>query len=163
MVRNAAGTAKSAGRYSSVPKTVLGTTANIADTTDTPDTSAPTITPAMAPGAVSPRHQMPRTSSGQNVAAATANTSGTVMAKSSRVTDSASAIGATMPSTAASRNRCRRPRSTSVNSTPARLTSSPDDVARNAAAAPAATSAASSQPPQFSPRAAVGSSNTAAS
>ena len=50
-----------------------------------------------------------------------------------------------------------------MNSTPARLTTSPDDVDRNAAAAPAATRPPSSQAVQPRPSAAAGTSSTAAS
>ena len=43
-----------------------------------PDDAPPTTSPAIAPTAVSPRHQIPRTSSGHSVDAATANASPTL-------------------------------------------------------------------------------------
>ena len=94
------------------------------------------------PRAVSPRHQMPSTSSGHSVDAATANTSPTLRDNSRAEAASDSGIGTRPPTTAATRKSRTRPRSTSVANAPAMLTSSPDEVARNAAIAPAATSAA---------------------
>src|SRR5690606_1267392 len=79
------------------------------------------------------------------------------------ITERASPSGTMIDSTAASRKSLHRPFITSVNRTPARLTTSPLDVDRNAAAAPAATSPPSSHPAQFCPSTAVGTSSTAAS
>ncbi len=62
------------------------------------------------------------------------------------------------------KSRTPRPlRSTSVDSTPAMLTTSPDEVDRNAAQAPAAIRLASSAPIRLLPSTALGSSSTAAS
>ena len=111
--------------------------------TVTPESSPPTASPLAAPNAVSPRHQMPSTSSGHNVEAATANANPTLRDNSSPpAVVSANGIGISPPTTAASRKSRTRPGSTSVASAPAKLTSRPDEVARNAAIAPAATRAA---------------------
>ena len=59
--------------------------------------------PAIAPGAVSPRHQMPSTSNGQNVDAASANANVTELATAMRSAESASTSGTTTPPTAAQR------------------------------------------------------------
>ncbi len=105
---------------------------------------------------------MPSTSSGHSVDAATAKARPTLRDSSKPEVASANGIGISPPTTAAIRKSRTRPRSTSVDSAPAMLTNSPDDVARNAAMAPAATSAASSWP-AAPPMAAPGASNTAAS
>src|SRR5580765_722103 len=106
---------------------------------------------------------MPSSSSGQNVDAATASTIGTTTAKSSRGTVSASTNGGASASTAAQR-RFRNPLgSTSVTSTPARLSTSPAVVDRKAAPAPAAIRPPSSQLIQLDPSAPAGTSSTAAS
>src|SRR4029079_19586253 len=131
---NAAGTVTIAGRWISSPSRLSGSRTKRLSSTAAVDRTPPTSNPAAAQSAVGPRHQMPSTSSGQNVEAATAKTSGTVSAKSSRCTVSAIAIGNTADATAANRKSFHRPRRTSVNSTPARLTTSPDDVDTNAAA-----------------------------
>src|SRR6478609_1664353 len=133
-----------------------------ATVTAVPDNSPPTTSPYAAPSAVSPRHQMPSTSSGHSVDAATAKASPTLRDSSSPDVTSDSGIGISPPTTAATRKSRTRPRSTSVDNAPAMLTSSPDDVAKNAAMAPAATSAASSWP-AAPPMAAPGASSTAAS
>ena len=91
---------------------------------------------------------MPSTSSGHSVDAATANTSPTVRDSSRVDAASASGSGSAPPIRAAVRKSRTRPRSTSVDSAPATLTSRPDEVARKAAIAPAAASAASSCPAQ---------------
>ncbi len=97
--------------------------------------------PDTAPTQVSPRHQMPSTSSGQNVDAASANDMATVMDASLRGSTSARLTATAPVSTVAQRNSRTRPRRMSVETTPATLTNSPDEVDRNAANAPAATTA----------------------
>ena len=126
------------------------------------DVEAPTARPATAPAAVSPRHQMPSTSNGHSVEAATANTNPTPRDNSNDDAASAKGTGINPPITAAIRKSRTPPRSSSVEAAPAMLTSSPDDVARNAAMAPAATRAPSSWPPRPA-IVADGKSSTAAS
>src|SRR5450631_1556934 len=106
------------------------------------------IRPAVAPAAVSPRHQIPSTSNGQNDDAATANASPTASASGSRAATSDSTSGAATATTVATRNALTLPSlgRTSCAMTPATETVSPDDVDRNAAKAPAVTSAVSSSP-----------------
>ena len=120
--------------------------------------------PAAAPMSVSPRHQMPSTSSGQNEGGGDGE----------REPDH----GDTSSAGDAQRQHQRHdaghergepksriePRPTrSVESTPAIAVSSPDAVDRNAANAPAATSAPSSWPARPPPSAAPGSTSTTAS
>src|SRR6266545_3153845 len=134
--------------------------------TSTAATAAPppAMSPATAPTAVSPRHHSPSTSSGQKLDAATANASPTTCDTSSSLIREESTIG-TNPATIAETRKSRtepRPR-TSVDSTPATLVISPDELDRNAANAPAATSAPSSCPMVPVPSAAAGSRSTTAS
>ena len=104
-----------------------------------------------APVVVSPRHQMPSTSSGQNVDAATANASPTASASRSARAEQRQRQrhrdrqqrGDPEPATLRTASACR---SRSWASTPATETVSPDDVDRNAANAPAVTSAVSRSP-----------------
>lgn len=72
IVRNPSGTDHAAGHASSVCVQPGGArSARVASTA--PSAAPPPVTsPATAPGGVSPRHQMPRTSSGQNEDADTA-------------------------------------------------------------------------------------------
>ncbi len=86
IVRNAAGTVATAGRDNSCPTGPAPAHPVMLIVTAAADVSPPTRIPAIAPASVKPRHQMPSTSSGQNVEAATANTSGTDSARSSLVT-----------------------------------------------------------------------------
>ena len=122
----------------------------------------PRNSPAAAPAAVSPRHQMPSTSRGHRVDAATAKTSPTVRERSSETTPIDRANGTAPARIAATRKSRTLPERTSVLSTPAMLTSRPDEVDRKAAMAPAATSAASSWP-GIPDSTEPGSSSTAAS
>ena len=125
----------------------------------------PTASPASAPTSVSRRHQMPSTSSGQNVDAATANTRPTERAMLTPGAASASPRGTTTAITAETRNavigRSRR-LTTSWLTTPATAIVSPDEVDRNAANAPAVVSADSSSPPS-PPIIRAGSSSTTVS
>src|SRR4051795_11339988 len=91
----------------------------------------PTNIPASAPGQDSLRHQMPSTSSGLNVDAASANVSPIDNEMSSGRSAIASPIGNSATSPVASRKSRTRPGSTSVDTTPATLTSSPDVLDRN--------------------------------
>ena len=63
--------------------------------TAAPEPSPPTSSPAIAPASVSPRHQMPSTSSGQNVDAATAKASPTARATPTSGAASAASSGTT--------------------------------------------------------------------
>ena len=80
MVANAIGTVHAAGCASSTPHQPGAVTPNSVRITAPPASSPPTTRPAPAPRAVSPRHQMPSTSRGQNVEAATAKASSTAFA-----------------------------------------------------------------------------------
>ena len=80
MVANAVGTVTAAGCEMMTPSQSPRSTPNVVATTAEPDSPPPTTRPATAPAAVRPRHQMPRTSSGQKVDAATANASSTAWA-----------------------------------------------------------------------------------
>src|SRR6266540_517859 len=96
-----------------------------------PSSGGPIIvmSPATAPTAVSPRHHSPSTSSGQKLDAATANASPTTCDTSSSLIREESTIG-TNPATIAETRKSRtepRPR-TSVDSTPATLVISPDEL-----------------------------------
>src|SRR4051812_20386441 len=115
----------------------LITSATIAAITSPP----PTIMPAPAPTHVSLRHQMPSTSTGQNVDAANANVTPMLSDTSFGRSNNASASGIVPAMIAAHRKSRTRPGSTSVDSTPDTLTTSPDDVDRNAANAPAEVTA----------------------
>src|SRR5262245_39816334 len=82
----------------------------------------PATMPAAAPGAVRPRHQIPSTSSGQKLEAATANASPTTVDTFNPDIRSASTIGTNPAISAATRKPRTEPRpgpSTSVESTPA--------------------------------------------
>ncbi len=126
----------------------------IVQTTAVPDPSPPTSSPAMAPGAVNPSHQMPSSSSGQNVEAATAKARPTVRATPTSGDDSETRHGTSTAKTAATRNavtpRSRRdPHRRPVTSwliTPATAIDSPLLVERNAANAPAVTNPVSRSP-----------------
>ena len=107
--------------------------------------------PAIAPGAVSPRHQMPSISSGQNVDAASAKANVTELATEIRSDDSASTRAARTPP-AAAEPQCRDGREPRRGRSPWPMTPaidivSPDEVDKNAANAPAVSRAASSSPP----------------
>src|SRR5699024_9129567 len=130
-----------------------------------PEASPPPSMPTAAPYAVSPRHQIPRTSSGHNVEAATANASPTDVATLMSSTDTASTTGTSTATTVAARNAVTggsRRLSTSWLRTPATETARPDDVDRNAANAPAVSSAPSNSP-SVPPITRPGSSSTTAS
>ena len=154
IVANASGTLSTAGwvsRASSVPLRRLDhRPAKIAAVAAV----APTTSPQAAPRAVSRSHQIPSSSSGQNVEAASANAQPTSTEMSSPRATSASSAGTTIAPSAAARKRRRRAaasratlRPKSCVTVPASDTSSPDAVDMNAANAPAATSAPSSSPP----------------
>jgi hypothetical protein len=102
--------------------------------------------PVIAPAAVRPGHQMPSSSIGQNVEAATANASSTECATASPVESTVRASVASAPNAAEIRKAAtplkRRP-STSWPITPAMESTSPEEVERNAAKAPAASTAVS--------------------
>src|SRR5690349_25086203 len=79
MTANASGTVQAAGWASSAeaqPPNWFGPANTVTSTAPTA-APPPATTPAAAPAAVSPRHQMPSTSSGQKLDAATANASPT--------------------------------------------------------------------------------------
>src|SRR5579884_1951130 len=146
MVRKAIGTVTRAGRASNSPGQPGGVRPNRLSDTAPAEVTPPSTRPATAPTSVSPRHQMPSTSIGQKVDAATAKASDTVWEKSNRVASSASPSGTSPATTAASRKSRTPARGNSdwlVDSTPATPTTSPDEVDRNAAQAPAATNPAS--------------------
>ena len=130
------------------------------------DSAPPTIRPAAAPASVRRGHQIPSSSSGQNVAAATVKASATAWAKGSELARTPSTRGTRTAATAAIRNdrigSRTRLLTTSWDSTPATVTVSPVAVARNAAAAPALTRAVVSWP-SGPPSRAWGRSRTTAS
>ncbi len=127
----------------------------------------PTSIPAIAPASVSRRHQMPSTSSGQNVDAATAKASPTARATPSPRRETASSSGTIDRRRPPARLEGARRRGTVGPARPGRArrpprSISPDDVDRNAANAPATSSAASSSPP-MPPTIRAGSSSTTVS
>ncbi len=89
---------------------------------------------------------MPRTSSGQNVEAATANAQPTATLMSTLRAGSESSTATSAPAATASRSRGTLARDRSCERPPASAISSPEDVERNAANAPAATIAVSTEP-----------------
>src|SRR5690349_12224269 len=153
--RNAVGTVQAAGwarrAPSHPPPTELGpprTVIVVAVRARTP----PVTRPAVAPATDSRRHQTPRTSSGQNVDAATAKANPTVSARLVLTASQLAAYGTTTATTAASRKvrirgtspPARRPMVRARKSwsmTPATEMVSPDAVERNAANAPPASTA----------------------
>ncbi len=162
VVAKAAGTVNNAGWVTNhgaqPPPNRLRMLSTIANSTSEP----PTTRPAVAPIQVSPRHQIPSTSSGQNVDAARAKDRPTLSERSSIGSSTAPAAAVPATTTAARRKSRTRAQSRSVEITEATLTSSPDEVDRNAANAPAASTAtviAPATPGSIAP----GSSSTAAS
>ena len=155
IVANASGTEITAGWLSSSCSVVLPASHASPRKISPLDTSEPTTRPAAAPRAVSPSHQIPSSSSGQNVLAASANAQPTSREMSRPRASSASAIGGTIAPSAVTRKRRRRsltapapPRQRSKDTVPASETSRPEAVDMKAANAPAATSAPSSSPPR---------------
>src|SRR3954471_24193524 len=108
--------------------------------------SNPTVTPAMAPGAVNRDHQIPRTSSGLNVDAATVNPHVTSVFASIRAAGNASTTTAAAARTTVTRNCRSPPASRSCEIAPDTTSSRPSDVARNAANAPAVSNAVNASP-----------------
>src|SRR5262245_31730292 len=106
----------------------------------------PTSIPVAAPTQVSLRHQIPSSSTGENVDAASAKDIPTVSEMSVVRSTMATASGTTPATAVANRKSRTRPGSTSVDSTPATLTIRPDEVDRNAANAPAEVTAARISP-----------------
>ena len=158
----AVGTDQAAGWASSAAGQPRSTTPDRVARTAVADSPPPTTRPAAAPGAVSPRHQIPSTSRGQKVEAAIAKASPTTCPTGRLVAASASSSGTTAATTLARRKSRTVPRSTSCTSTPAVDTSSPDEVDRKAAKAPA-TSRACSSSPSRPPTIAAGRARTTAS
>ena len=154
IVTRAAGTLQAAGWPSSTATHPVVVLLISVQPTATPEPSPPTSSPATAPGAVSPRHQMPSSSRGQNVDAATAKARPTVRATPTLGLDSAMTHGTVTASTAPTRKAATPPSRrtpgqrpvTSWLSTPATAIASPDEVERNAANAPAVTSPVSISP-----------------
>lgn len=150
IVRNASGTEMTAGCSSSSPPPV-SRLVKIAPL----DTTVPTANPAAAPRAVSPVHQIPSSSKGQNVDAASANAHPTSSEMSISRATSASSIGGSIASAAAARKRRvreppasrRRRGQMSYDRVPPSDTSKPEAVDMNAANALAATIAARISPP----------------
>ena len=104
IVPSASGTLHAAGWPSSTadqPDVVLDTSVH---TIASPDPRPPTRSPATAPTAVRPRHQMPSSSSGQKVDAATAKASPTARATPMSAAAIDTAHGTTTATTAAARN-----------------------------------------------------------
>ena len=167
IVAKASGTLTAAGiadhRGGPAAEHVVGDAADHRQSRPPPDSSPPATSPHAAPAAVRPRHQMPSTSSGHRVDAATANTSPTVRDRSSDV-DRQRQRQRDQPADQRGDAEVADPPAQHVgaDSAPAMLTSRPDEVDRNAAMAPAATSAASSCP-TGPPITEPGSSRTAAS
>src|SRR6185437_1726417 len=163
MVRNASGTVNTAGCASRACQSG-GSTPAAAGSTAANARPPPSRMPAAAPASVNPRHQMPNTSSGQNDEAATAKASPTPWARSSDETASMNASGTDQAAIVAARKPRSRPGSTSVDSTPATLSTSPVAAETNAANAPAAINPPSSSPGTvWMPSAAPGRSSSAAS
>ena len=102
--------------------------------------------PATAPRAVRPRHHTPSSTTGESVDAATTNTTPTLDTSPAGTVRSATPSGTSAHSTADSRKERTEPEKTSWLMTPASETTSPAEVARNAAKAPATMRAVSSSP-----------------
>ena len=156
MAAKAAGTETSAGCASSAPKAPPGfpttRSAAIAAVAITDPASIPTA----APRAVRPLHQMPSTSSGQNVLAANANAQPTSTPISmwrtgatTRRNDDGPERRTVEAAPASPGGRVGSPQvgQTSYEIVPASETRRPDDVERKAAKAPAAVIPLSSSPP----------------
>ena len=102
----------------------------------------PTSSPASAPGTVSRRHQMPSTSSGQNVRGGHRERQPDHVGDRQRRSRRRPApAGRRPPAASPARKPRTAPRSRSCEITPATDTVSPDEVDRNAANAPPVTSA----------------------
>src|SRR5690606_21701879 len=134
---NASGTDQGAGWMSRID-TQPGTGGSAIPRAKPPqEVSSPTVTPAIAPPAVSRDHQMPSTSRGQNVEAATVNPQVTSVLASKDTAGSANRSTTIAAPTTVIRS-CRSPPGTrSWEMAPATTSSRPSDVARNAANAPA--------------------------
>src|SRR5690348_13497808 len=144
---NASGTVHSAGWPSRLAARPSGAPRNRSTPIAPTDASRPTTTPATAPAAVSRGHQMPSTSKGQNVAAATAKPAVTSTPTSMLTAGSASATITTAPASGASRSRRRpAPGSRSCATALESASSRPSEVARNAANAPAESIAVTATP-----------------
>lgn len=163
IVRKPSGTDQAAGQASIVWIQPAGASPARVASTALSAAPPPVTSPATAPGGVSPRHQMPSTSSGQNDDADTANARPTASATGTSVAATLPPSGTRIANSAAQR-KLRAPHfgSTSWCSTPATAMVSPEAVDRNAAKAPPASSAPSSSP-STPPSIRSGSTSTAAS
>jgi hypothetical protein len=154
MTANEIGTVHTAGWPSTAPGQPAGSWPVSVARAAVSESVPPTAIPASAPASVSRLHQMPSTSNGQKVDAATVKASATTTARPSRSLRKLNAYGMASARIALSRKdriRSRRgARSRSPirlwPSTPATDTARPDTVDRNAAKAPAVTSAPSHTP-----------------
>src|SRR5438309_7661189 len=79
----AVGTVSRAGCASTAPHHPVGAAPNMVETTAVADRVPPVTSPTTAPAAVRPRHQIPSSSKGQKVEAATAKASSTACATAS--------------------------------------------------------------------------------
>jgi hypothetical protein len=145
-VRNAIGTVISAGWLNTLGAQLPVNPLTVFTTSAVNTSPPPTTMPAAAPTQVSLRHQTPSSRTGQNVDAASANDMPTDSEMSDGRSTIASASGTPPAMAVANRKSRTRPRSTSVDSTPDTLTTSPDEVDRNAANAPAVSTAPSTSP-----------------
>src|SRR4051812_21999995 len=165
MAAKASGTLQAAGWPSSTSLQLSGSPSYSVQTTPALAPRPPARSPATAPDGVSPRHQMPSTSSGQNVDAATAKARPTARATERSGAASAAARGTPTAAVAATRNAVtpdQRSLRTSWARTPDTAMARPDDVERNAANAPAVTRPVSTSP-AMPPSISLGSSRTTVS
>ncbi|KYG51307.1 hypothetical protein AWI43_28065 [Streptomyces sp. WAC04657] len=163
MVRKPSGTDQTAGQAIRVCGQPPGASPARVAMTAARAEPPPSRSPAIAPGGVSRRHQMPRTSSGQKEEAETAKARPTASATGTLEATTPTPSGTAVASRVASR-KCRTPRegSTSWVRTPATDMVSPEAVERKAAKAPPARSAPS-RSPGSPPRIRSGRTRTAAS
>ncbi|CAI4150995.1 hypothetical protein CCOS2040_01520 [Streptomyces albidoflavus] len=163
MVRKPTGTDQTAGQASRVCSQPERTTPATVRPTASSEAPPPSRSPATAPGGVSRRHQMPRTSRGQKAEAETAKAMPTASATGTPLTRIVPPNGTAMARTVANRKwRTPREGSTSWLSTPATAMVRPEAVERKAAKAPPATRAPRRSPPT-PPTMSPGRSSTVAS
>src|SRR5580704_15817684 len=146
IVTKARGTVQIAGSLSRTAGHPDEPTPAMVSSTAIDEARPPRASPPMAPIQVKRRHQMPRSSSGQNVEAAMAKAHPTSTLMEMLRTARPRAV-MTMPmAMAEKRNALTPPPMMSCDSAPDMLISSPDDVERKAAKAPAATRAPRTMP-----------------
>src|SRR5690606_15231803 len=146
MVMAASGTVHGAGWVVKIASTPDNGGPNRVTAMAAVDDNRPTETPQIAPAAVSFGHQMPSTSSGENVDAATVKPQVTSNPASSGAANSASTTTAAAAASTVIRSRPRPPGDKSCAMAPDTASSRPSEVARKAAKAPAVSSVVNSVP-----------------